>query len=59
MATPLQTAIAARGLDTMSDPNDVLNLQYKKYKNSLYYCFLYYYYLLIRSRDLEYFAYKY
>ena len=36
MASPLQTAIAARGLDTMSDPNDVLNLQYKKYKNSLY-----------------------
>ena len=36
MATPLETAITNKGLDTMSDPNDVLNLQCKKYKNSLY-----------------------
>ena len=36
MATPYTTAIANKGFDTMSDPNDVLNLQYKKYKMSLY-----------------------
>ena len=30
MATPYTTAIANKGFDTMSDPNDVLNLQYKK-----------------------------
>ena len=36
MATPYEVAIEKKGFDTMSDPNDVLSLQYKKYKNSLY-----------------------
>lgn len=35
MATQYTNAITNKGFDTMSDPNDVLNLQYKKYKMSL------------------------
>ena len=36
MATTYEVAIEKKGFDTMSKPNDVLSLQYKKYENSLY-----------------------